>query len=437
MAEKILVLDPKADESDVVFHSLEDKGFRLEIESNPDKILPLLEDDDCVLIVNDGMEDVDFLTQARAAQPHLPIILILGNRTPEALAKLANVGISQVLEAPIDIDLLIQAISAFIDLDSSDYEEFSKNTTQSIPQVKFLIANSFAINKTIRSLWEFASYSNHLFLSMPQGLIVDDILQELGHWKKSSSPKPFWVEATQLASVDSEAFINSLTHQEPFNPVVGVHGLSALSQDLQTNMLHFLKCDFAKFEKARELLFVYCLESNTFNQGKDFHPELAREINDSLLIWPPLVERSLDIAHIVQKHIDNCSENAAWLKQLKWTPEALNILLNYPWPNNDKELLAFLINLESIPKKELIDGPIIASLINNNNACPPADASPATLKDFLVRHQNQYLSQKSQTSGQSLHDIIQELELKHAPPQIPQSIEELELLYPELVIKEP
>lgn len=437
MAEKILVLDSRVDDSDAVFNPLEDKGFRLEIESNPEKILPLLEDDDCVLIVNDGMEDVDFLAQARSAQPHLPIILILGKRTSEELAQLANIGISQVLEAPIDMDLLIQAISSFIDLDSSEYEDFSKNTARSIPQVKFLTANSFAINKTIRSLWEFAFDSNHLFLAIPQGLMVDDILKELNHWKKSPSDKPFWVEATQFTNTDIETFLNLITNQTPFNPVVGVKGVSTLPQEAQSTILHLLKYDFSKIQKGRELFFVYCLDSNTLNQNNNLNPELAQKINDNLLVWPSLAERPLDIAHVVQHYVDNCSENTAWLKKLKWTPEALNILLNYPWPNNDTELLSFLKNLESLSPRELIDGTIVTSLINNDSACPPAKAPPATLKDFLVHHQNQYLSQKSKTNEQSLQDIIEELELKHAPASIPQTIEELELLYPELIIKEP
>ena len=118
MAHKILVLDDEESYANMLRSLLEQKGFLAKAFTSPEEAAEELQNEDYHLIVSDFkmpvMDGAKFLEKVRGIAPTLPVIFVTGLMNTPELIKVANMGVSLVLEKPIDIDEFLEHVKHFV-----------------------------------------------------------------------------------------------------------------------------------------------------------------------------------------------------------------------------------------------------------------------------------------------------------------------------------
>lgn len=88
-------------------------------------------------------------------------------------------------------------------------------------------------------------------------------------------------------------------------------------------------------------------------EERKFREDLYYRLNELCIVVPPLRDRREDIPLLVYKFLEEC--NAKFEKEVrKVTPEAMNILTQYSWPGNIRELRAVIKRSVAVCKGDVL-----------------------------------------------------------------------------------
>ena len=127
-------------------------------------------------------------------------------------------------------------------------------------------------------------------------------------------------------------------------------------------------------------------------EGGTFRRDLYYRLNLIPLHIPPLRERGDDIPLLAVHFLEKF--NAKYGKKKELTDEAMQIMKEYPWPGNIREMENLLERLVIIGEEHWLTAPrLMAILENGDGAALRLDPSGASLKDMVADYETKLLKE--------------------------------------------
>lgn len=434
----ILVLDDEEDFARMLLELLRHEGFRVEMSTRPSEVIGLLDEKEFELIVSDykmpEMDGYEFLKRAREVNPELPVIMISGFMNTPELMRVANVGVTLVLEKPFDREVFLEYVKRYVEPElepgvnrDRPLAPLRRRGRGYPPKLQFLADESTENQALVARLWEASCSTNHLFMALPPGSEFDLAVQEVSAWKGFGGQSAFQLTTPELGTSESEELLERLAKNPQRNQVVTVSDVDEADSELRSRVVRFVRSS-SVHKARRNLVFIYKFVETSKAVTEDAYPSFLR---DRLLRFTPLCERPADLAVYAQRLIS--SFNPALREgESGLDTDAARLLLAYSWPGNYRELRFALHRSVHAAGEGPVQAQHLLDSLKSRGAKLPKGWEDWSLETALHQWQRIRIQEKLSENG------------KPRPPsawlgrgaecwQSLQTVEEQPFLYPELL----
>lgn len=443
MTQKILVLDDEENYAEMLESLLEQHFFVVDSATKPELALKALEQRGYDLVISDYkmpvMDGADFLQKAREINPDLPFIIVSGLMNTPELVKVANMGVTLVLEKPIDIGNFIIQVKKFVQpLSETEYarihkKEESAGAGHDLGSRKFIktypgdspyvFDSSPVMQFFLQDLWDAVQEQAHVFVSMPPGSEADLVLAEIARWRKPDGGKPLCLEVGREHG-DLKARFAGYGQEAGSAQVVGLGGFAQADLASQERLVDAIR------EAPEDLVFIYFFEQDLLlAEQPAINSELLELTRESLCSMPELRTRPSDLAAYTLRYLPRIAQAEAGRAITQVDADAIPLLLGYSWPGNFAELIFILRRALARETSDTLRSATLQQALEGG-MLPEADFS---LEAGLIDYQTQLLNRAMEDSGESLPNLLETIGVEIGSSTA--SPEKLSLLYPELIQK--
>jgi len=371
MPEKILIVDDQEEIRNLLSDILHRRGSELMTASCPEEAIELLNNQgnefDLVILDYDfgqKMNGLEGLAKIKRLKPDLTVIMLTGKGSVrlavEAMKQGANDFVEKDFYIEEHIEVSLQRLNNLISLYATNRElrqetEYYRNE---LKEKYNMIGDSPKFQEVLEQVKSVASIPRPVLIRGERGtgkeLIAAGIHQ--GGIRKRG---PFitincaalaeGLLECELFGQEENAFTGSAFREGRFvlanKGTLFLDEIGNMSLDFQTKMLRII--EYQQFERVGgnktikvDVRIIAATNSNLekdMKEGKfreDLYDRLAFET-----IWlPPLRERKSDIEPLCYHFMKKLAEEIPGVKPKRISSEALDLLLNYNWPGNIREL---------------------------------------------------------------------------------------------------
>lgn len=416
MAGKILVLDDEEKYAQMLKDLLADNGFEAETSTRPEEALRRLESENYALVVTDYkmpvMDGAEFLKAARRTNPDLPVIIISGLMNLPELLKVANMGVTLVLEKPFDAEDFLAQVGRFVKREEAASESAAYRDAQSAPEGTALLAYpkptahladaSIENQRLLGQLHAGLEKAQHSFVSGQVDTEFRLLTQELQEWL-GQDPKTE-VPCIDVRECEGELLREWLAEVDPAPALLVIE----IRHPVFDHEHYTLLRDWFAFISRSKLVeggtkFLYVYSGN-------WRPEAERmlggggetfggvEILTAGLL--PLTRRIEDAAWYLRKALDGMALQIV-------EPEAAALLLEQDWSAGIAELWAVAEGLARVSLGGQVKFRDVRQvLMERGRMLEVADI--ATLESYLCKRQREYI-QRHQEKGEDWKTTLMRL----------------------------
>ncbi len=444
---RILVLDDEENYAEMLQGLLKQHHFLVDMATKPELALEALEERNYNLVISDyKMPIIDgavFLKKARDIFPDLPVILVSGLMNTPELVKVANMGVTLVLEKPLDTDYFIDQVRRFVRpmseeeeraVEAGEYDEDEASATitpapreYTYPTpLKYLAGRNEYSRRFVQEIWDILEHGSHLFATGPAGSEFDLVLREIANWRGEDGLNNHYISAGQLRSESVLEMLDALPDDPDHASVVAVGDLASTTLDEQAALLEFIRRKPEELPGEGRLVYAYWLDSiNPLNI------DLQVEIRGNIVKIPSLASRPGDIAIYLTRYLKG--EDGS--PDVTLDADAINLLLQFSWRRNFSDLLKVARTLRRRAAGQTVTYETLKPVLeetDDQTAIPPKGL---TLEEVLIQKQQEVLRNAAERQGVAPKELLSKLgfDVSSMPPEM--GIEHLDLLYPELLSK--
>ena len=431
----ILIVDDEKRICSSLTGILEDEGYKVRAVQDGHTALEELEVHLPDLVVLDlwmpGIDGLQVLELVKTRYPHLPVIVISGHGNIETAVKAAKLGAYDFLEKPLSLEKTLIMIERA--LDQRRLLQENLDLRKRFERKYEMIGNS-KVMQEIRDRITKVAPSNGRVLICGENGSGKELIARAIHKQSLRANKPF-IEVNCAAIpqelIESELFghekgsFTGATAQKPgkfelaHNGALFLDEVGDMSLATQAKVLRVLQEQ--KFERVggSEVLeadFRLIAASNKnleqeIEQG-NFREDLYYRLNVIPLYVPPLRERREDIPLLVNHFLQEFSlENGRRIKTI--APKAVELLAQYEWPGNIRELknvierLVIMVSSHVIRAEHIPNNILGKRRINGISATMGGTWKP--LKDAKNAFEKQYILQCLKTHNGNITKTAQAL----------------------------
>lgn len=445
MSKPILLIDDEEKFAQMLQELLQASGFESDYCLNPEEALERLRREDFDLVITDykmpQMDGAQFLQEARKINPDLPVIMISGLMNMPELIKVANIGVTLVLEKPFKTEELLEQVGRFVrtgggeeagheamEVEASEINFQQEAISVSYPSPASFISDASSENKRfLETLWKQANRFRHLPFHAQRGAEVRLLAREIMDWT-GQDPES---EVVRIDFIDTKTdFTRGWILESKAFPAVLVVDLRGSPWDAETSTLlagwiEFVESSGKDLSLSR-LLYV-------LPTGAEFDPAelpLAGDIKALVSTEVPVLlslrERLPDTATYLKSLLGK--ESKAALGR-----EALLRLLHYSWPGGYDELKSRIAKLKARLGAGESPGPAdVATVLAERSEDPDSLKGDLDLAGYLKRRQREYIK-LYRNDGEDLKDTLIRLGIDKKPSDPEAVLRDACLLYPELL----
>lgn len=439
----ILILDDELNYAEMLSDLLRKHGFESEVATDPRDALDRLHQRNYALVVTDfKMPEVDggqFLVEARRIIPHIPVIMVSGLMTTADLLRVANIGVTLVLEKPFNIGVFVDYVRRYVKPIAGSEGVATRNVASgqslgSVPRSghsyphppRYLVDRSEASGELLHAIWDATQNgARHLLMQLPSGAEFSDWVKEVGGWRGRPGLTTFRFSALEIGDIEMRQTLTGLAKADASSPAIAITLTDGATFDYE------VFADFVKWTAKEPSLCDRLVFLHGFSPSVELERLCSEFANDGVrgpFVVKPLRERLVDLAAYVGSFF--AQPNDCGGRRLD--AEAACILLQHDWPGNHRELFSVLRHACAATDGPLLTGSALRCAIRSRAERESLSGLNLDLESFLLLEQRRHFRASGVTEAdlKTLADVagigIERLDPSLAPLQQP-------LLFPELL----
>ncbi len=345
---KVLVVDDEKNQREVYMMILEDAGYDVTTAQSGEQAVKFAREHKFDLVLTDykmtGMDGVQLVNELSDLDPSIIVVMMTAHGTVESVKSAMRAGVYDYLEKPVDQEQLLNVVkSALAGLNAIDDEIIGQS--EEIERVKKMILKVAGSSSTVlirgesgsgkelvaRAIHQASPRRNEIFQAVNCAAINENLLESelFGHEKGSFTGAHaqkkgqfeiadrgtlFLDEIGDLSVPMQAKILRALQERE----VMRVGGTRPLKVDVRV---------IAATNRDLEAMV---------KDGR-FREDLYYRLNIIPINLPPLRNRRIDVSLLIDFFIAKHGRNAQ--RRIKGiTASAKNVLMNYSWPGNVRQL---------------------------------------------------------------------------------------------------
>ena len=363
LEDRILVADDEQSMREFLDIMLKKEGYKVSLASNGEEVLKLIDKDLFDLILLDirmpKLDGIGVLKKIKTASPETIVIMITAYASADTAIKAMKEGAYDYITKPFKVDEIKLIIKNALEKKNLQKENLLlKQVVRDRYRFGSIIGQSSKMLALYDLLEKIAPTKTNILITGESGT-GKELAAKAIHYNSSRKDKPF-------VTLNCGAIPESLIESELFGHMKGAFtdaiitkkGLFEMADEgsifldeiselpllMQVKLLRVLQDkEFKRVGGTDDIRVDVRIISATNKdleeavKEKRFREDLFYRLNVIQMKMPPLRDRKEDIpilaAHFLKKYSEELNKNI-----LKISPDALNMLLNYEYPGNVREL---------------------------------------------------------------------------------------------------
>jgi two-component system response regulator HydG len=359
----ILLVDDHQPFRDSLAKILAGEGFRVFPAKDGEEALDILRKEFIHLVVTDlkmpKMDGVELLKVAKTLQPETEVILITGYGTVDTAVTAMKDGAFDYIQKPFKPREILKLVRKAMEKQSLVLENrMLQERIKDFQKVEKIVGRSPTMKKVLEIVAQVAPSSATVLIHGESGTGKEVIAQAIHDLsprakepfiKVSCAALPETLLEAELFGYERGAFTGAIARKEgrfelAHGGTLFLDEIGEISLTMQVKLLRVLQV--GEFERLggtktlkADVRIVAATNMNLLEaiERKTFREDLYSRLNVITLTLPPLREREGDIPLLVHHFLEIFKRKNN--KAVKgFTPEAMEIMLQYPWPRNVRQL---------------------------------------------------------------------------------------------------
>ncbi|MEM6383555.1 MAG: nitrogen regulation protein NR(I) [Pseudomonadota bacterium] len=437
-SQTVLIADDDAAIRTVLNQALTRAGYSVRVTSNAASLWRWVSEGEGDLVITDVvMPDenaFDLLPRMRKARPELPVIVMSAQNTFMTAVRASEKGAYDYLPKPFDLKELISIVGrAMSEPKRKAYGAPSPDeNAENMP----LVGRSAAMQEIYRILARLMQTDLTVTISGESGTgkeLVARALHEFGRRSKgpfvaiNMAAIPRDLIETELFGHEKGAFTGAQTRvvgrfEQAEGGTLFLDEIGDMPMDAQTRLLRVLQQGEYTTVGGRtairsDVRIVAATNKDLrqlINQGL-FREDLFFRLNVVPLRLPPLRERTEDVPDLVRHFFAQAADEGLPAKQIDGA--ALDVLRQYRWPGNIRELENLVRRLAALYPQDVITAPIVEDELRSAVAGLAPAGAQAEADEGLSVSVERHLVKYFKDFGDDLpppglyHRMLKELEI--------------------------
>jgi two-component system, NtrC family, nitrogen regulation response regulator NtrX len=357
---KILIIDDERAIRSTLSEILQYEGYKVELAENGEEGLQKFAAQAFDVVLCDikmpKLDGIEFLEQAHALSPDIPVIMVSGHGTIETAVEAVKKGAFDYISKPPDLNRLLITLRNALDKNRLLTE--TKVLKRKMSRVNSMVGNSPAILKIKETIAKVAPTDARVLITGENGVgkeLVAKWLHEQSHRCKgplvevNCAAIPTELIESELFGHEKGSFTSAVKQrigkfEQANEGTLFLDEVGDMSLEAQAKVLRALQEGVVTRVGGEKELKVNVRVVAATNKDllaeveqKKFRLDLYHRLGVILIKVPSLNQRRTDIPLLIDHFLGQiCNEYGVAKKHI--TPEAVQLLANYQWTGNIREL---------------------------------------------------------------------------------------------------
>ncbi|MBD0306214.1 MAG: sigma-54-dependent Fis family transcriptional regulator [Nitrospiraceae bacterium] len=447
MPESILIVD---DEEAILLSLrpvLEDEGYEVKAAKSGSDALKMMAAEPPDLMLLDiwmpEMDGLDTLKRAREQSPRLQVMMMSGHGSIETAVKAVKLGAYDYIEKPLSLENVTLRVRHALDQRRLEEENL---TLRAKVERRFELVGTSPAMQRLRQLITTAGPTNGRVLISGENGTGKELVARAIHQQSPRRDKPF--VAVNCAAIPENLIESELLGHErgaftgatvqkrgQFEQADGgtlfLDEIGDMSLNTQAKVLRVLQeQQFMRVGGIKVIkVDVRVIAASNKNLAQEierghFRDDLFYRLNVLPMEVPPLRERREDIPLLVRHFVQVHAEEQG-LKVKEVDPEAMNVLKQYDWPGNIRELRNLIERLMIMVPGPIIEASHATLSLQPRGAIPvmPSGSSSmnalatkqyASLRDARNAFEREYIGRKLREHNWNVSRTADDLQIERS-----------------------
>lgn len=407
--DKIFVIDDEPRVGDTIKEALAEEGFSVEYFENPKKAMDVISSEQPCIVLTDlvmpGFDGIEVTHAVKAINPEINVIVITGHASLDSAIKAIRAGASDYIVKPFQISELRQSVQKALSQKRFPPEPAGQSRSyQEKYQLKKLIGVTPEITEIFRFIEKVSKSDSTIFVMGESGTGKEMVARTI-HYRSKRRKGPFVslncaalpepLLESELFGYEKGAFTGATTSKVGLLELAEkgtffLDEVGDMSLSLQAKLLRILQERVLKrVGGIRDIRVDFRLVAATSKnipleiEKKTFREDLFYRLNVIPILLPPLRDRKDDIPLFVRHFLDLFSRGQDKPRQFQLTRGAMEMLTDYPWPGNIRELENMMERLVALTDQDEVDEQWVEKLLHQNASYSSHVSEPITASNAL------------------------------------------------------
>jgi len=330
-----------------------------------------------------GEDGITILKKIKDIDRDVIVIMISGTREIKNIVKSIKLGAYDYIRKPFDQDELLIAIERALKT-----RELNKQVTNLKKELYYkknnvIIGNNPQIKRILNQI-DLIAPTNMSVIIQGDGAIPDTLVESelFGHEKGAFTGALYSKVGKFEEANGGTILLDEITNM----PIEGQAKLLRVLEEKQTTRIGGIKPKNINVRVIATSNKDFILE---INQG-NFREDLYHRLNEFQIFLPPLSQRKDDIPQFAQEFLTNA--NTTFNKKIVgFSSKAMQLLLDYRWPGNVREMKNVINRAVLITEKNMIEPQQLSIQLQDKlpvNVSQPEINVTGSLKSMLKQYES-------------------------------------------------
>ena len=387
----ILIVDDEQSYRQLLSLVFEGDGHLIRTASNGREALELLQAEPADIVISDvrmpDMDGIEMLSAVRDSHPDLGVVLMTAFASVETAREAFKLGADDFIQKPFDVEELKLIVKKTLEKQALiDENRAFKRAQRERGSIKNIVGNSGKMQAIFQMIETVAEVQSTVLITGESGTGKELVARAI-HDMSPRAERPF-------ISINCGAFTETLLESELFGYVKGsftgansnrkglfeaanrgtifLDEIGEMSPAMQVKLLRVLQERRVRPVGAHEetpidarVIAATNRDLKQMSQEGTFREDLFYRVSVIPISLPPLRDRREDIAELVNHFINKFCEQTG--RGLTISPKSMQLLENYVWGGNVRELEHTIERAVALERSEQIQPERLPEHITNYN----------------------------------------------------------------------